>query len=96
MYFRMKFALFFHFFDDWYIIAAERQRGSTLFLTTPANMLATCATYFAPVPCPSYIKPTKISIFNLFGWMLVGLRNNTNVDCAYSNLQRPHQTTVTK
>ena len=51
---------------------------------------------FAPVPCPSCIKPTKISIFNRFGWMLVGLRNNTNVHCAYSNLQRPHQTTVTK
>ena len=28
-----------------FIVAAERQRGSTLFLTTPANRLATCATY---------------------------------------------------
>ena len=29
------------------IIAAERQRGSTLFLTTPANRLVTCATYIS-------------------------------------------------
>ena len=30
-----------------YLIAAERERGSTLFLTTPANRLATCVTYIS-------------------------------------------------
>ena len=44
------------------MIAAERQRGSTLFLTTPANRLATCATYISSRISISVIRSVGRSV----------------------------------
>ena len=48
-----------------HVIAAERQRGSTLFLTPPANRLATCATYiFENLDlCHSVGRSVRMSLF---------------------------------